>query len=124
MFKDLIADQPNSTRIVVFQGRVVEAAAKLGNKRYTVNESRTLTNYFVKAVKKQAAALIEQKAKRRSWKKTFARRAGNRLGYRTAAGDELSPRSAGKTKNDELYGYAMELYSNYLTVVPETLYAY
>ncbi len=62
VFKDLIADQPNSTRIVVFQGRVVEAAAKLGNKRYTVNESRTLTNFFVK-VKKQAAGATDPKEK-------------------------------------------------------------
>ena len=121
VFKDLIADQPNSTRIVVFQGRVVESAAKLGNKRYTVNESRTLTNFFVK-VKKQSAAITEPKAKEDS--ERDLRQATEIAESQVRKLATSYHQEARKTKNDELYGYAMELYSNYLTIFPETLYAY
>jgi TolA-binding protein len=122
LFKDLISDQPTSSRNIVYQGRIVEAASKLGNKRFTVAESRTLTSMFVK-VKKQAEDLKEDDPKRAEIDKDL--RAATEIAETTVRRLATSyHQEARKTKQEELYGLAMELYGSYLTIFPETLYAY
>jgi cellulose synthase operon protein C len=121
LFQDLIKDQPDSTRNAVFQGRVVEAASRLGNKKYTVTESRQLTKIFLRI--KKLSVETTNKEKKEEVDKDL--RAATEVSEGTIRRLATSyHQEAIKTKNEDLYGLAMELYSDYLSLFPETVYAY
>ncbi|MCC6810624.1 MAG: tetratricopeptide repeat protein [Deltaproteobacteria bacterium] len=121
LFSDLIQDTPNSTRNAVFQGRVVEAASRLGNKKYTVSESRKLANIYLK-IKKTSAETTDP-AKKEEIEKDLKNAAD--VSENTVRRLATSyHQEAIKTKNEDLYGLAMELYSDYLSLFPDTIYAY
>ncbi len=119
--QDLIKDQPESTRNAVFQGRVVEAASRLGNKKYTVKESRELVKIFQKI--KKTAAETKDKTKKEEVEKDLA--AATEVSEGTVRRLATSyHQEAIKTKNEDLYELAMQLYSDYLLLFPDTSYAY
>lgn len=121
LFKDLITDDQESTRNAIYQGRVVEAASRLGNKKYTVVESRQLQKIYLKI--KVKADKTEDKDKKAEIEKDLRQAAD--VSESTVRRLATSyHQEAIKTKNEDLYGLAAEMYEDYLALFPDTIYAY
>jgi|GEM_PF-2230766 len=120
--KELILDSPGSTRHVVYQSRVVDALARLGDKNRTVLEIRELVRLFVQ-VKQQAQTKELSKEDRDRVLKDLVQAV--ELAESSVRKLALSyHQEAKKTKNDEVYALAKELYRGYLSLFPDARYAY
>ncbi|MEZ4272651.1 MAG: tetratricopeptide repeat protein [Myxococcota bacterium] len=120
VYRDLIKHFPRSTRLPVFQGRIVDAASRLGDDPQTVADVHKLTKYFIEVRKRIEKGDLTEEEKATVDKdlqeaEDIAENTLRRLAldYHKAA-KELR----GKAQ-DRKYEYAHDLYKHYLEVFPK-----
>ena len=121
VYHDLIRTYPNSTRLAVFQGRVVDAVSRLGSPKDTVKEVKLLTDYYVGL--KQRFGSAAAGAERDSMKKDLAEAqdiAENTIRRLATEYHKEAKKLRGSAQERE-FAFALELYKNYLTVFPKPI---
>lgn len=120
VYRDLIKTFPQSPRLPVFQGRIVDASSRLGDKKATVAQAKVLTDYF-KAVRTRAKngefpqEQMEQVSKDLAEAEDIAENTLRRL----AMEYHKDAKKLRGTTRDRTYKLAHDLYKHYLTVFPE-----
>ncbi len=116
VYRQLIKDQPLSPASPGYQARIVDAAQRIGNKAYTVRQARLLVRLF-RAVEKSGVAKTRPEKQKLTDAREFAERT-----MRTLAVSWHS--EAKKTRNEATFGYAKEMYGDYVTLFPRSKFAY
>ncbi len=120
VYRDLIKQYPKSPRLPVFQGRIVDASSRLGDKRATVVQAKILTDYF-DAVRKRVEGgefpqdEMEQVNKDLAEAEEIAENTLRRL----AMEYHKDAKKLRGTTQDRTFKLAHDLYKHYLTVFPE-----
>lgn len=115
-FDSLIKERPTAPEAPGFQGKIVDCVMRAGNKRQTV----TQVNRLVKIMNDVLAGnpKMEDKDKK-------ALDEARELAERTISNLAVNwHNEAKKTRDDETFGFANEVYANYLTLFPESPKAY
>ncbi len=116
VYRTLLKDKPISPEAPGWQARIVDAARRIGNKRYTVKQARLLVRVF-REVEKAGVVKTKKEKEALEEARDFAERT-----LRTLAVEWHS--EAKKTRDDATFYYAYEMYSDYVTLFPDTKYAY
>lgn len=116
IYRLLIKEQPLHPDSPGYQARIVDAAQRLGNKRFTVKQVRLLVRLF-KEVEKSGVVKTKKEKEKLEEARAFAERT-----IRTLAVTWHS--EAKKTRDEEVYFLAHELYRDYLRLFPNTKYEY
>lgn len=116
VYHDLIREQPLSPESPGYQARIVDAAQRIGNKGYTVKQARLLVRIF-EEVEKAGVAKTDKEKQGLVEAKEFAERT-----LRTLAVTWHS--EAKKTRDDQTFTYAMEMYADYVSLFPDSKFAY
>ncbi len=115
-FNSLIRDRPLSPEAPGFQGKIVDCVLRAGNKKMTVEQVRRLVKMMQEAEKNNVAK--DDKDKKAI---TEARE----LSERTLSNLAVNwHNEAKKTRDEETFGFANEIYSDYLTLFAENPKAY
>ncbi len=115
-YNTLIGLRPRSPEAPGFQGRIVDCVLRAGNKKMTVDQVRRLVTIHDEVVK--SGAIKDEKDKR-------ALEEARELSERTLSNLAVNwHNEAKKTRDDETFGYANEVYGDYLTLFPENAKAY
>ncbi len=115
-FRILMELDPLSPEATLYQARIVDAAQRMGNKRFTVNQARVLVETFESV---QEAGTIETDEDRKLFEEA------EKMAERTLRSLAVTWHSeARKTRQEETYWYAYELYRDYLELFPSTEYEY
>lgn len=116
VYRELIRDQPLSPKAPFFQSRIVDSVMRVGNKRLTVEQARILVQIFLEV---KAADVIQTEADERA----LAR--AEELSERTLSSLAVNwHNEAKKTRDDETYAFASQMYSDYLAIFPASPKAY
>ena len=120
VYHALIKMYPRSTRLPIFQGRVVDAVSRLGSPKDTVHEVKQLSAYFL-----QLRVRIQ--------KKDLTAEEGKTIERDVREGEEIAENSVRRLATDyhrdakklrglsqqRQYAFALDLYRHYLEVFPE-----
>lgn len=119
LYKKLMQLRPASTRNPLHQGKIVKIASRIGNKRQVVGQTRQLIEEF-----KKTRAFCQEKSEAKQACEGDLDEAetlsDNLLRYLSTTWHN----EAKKTRQDETYEYAFELYGDYLSLFPERKEAY
>jgi TolA-binding protein len=111
VYRQLIKEKPLSPEAPFFQGRVVDAVRRVGHKELTVEQARLLVKIF-QDVEKAGVVRSDEDRKRIE--------AAHDLAERTLSNLAVTwHNEAKKTRDDDTFGFANELYRDYLTIFPE-----
>lgn len=116
LYRWLIDKEKCSAEIPFYQGRIVDAASRVGNKRYTVIQVRELVRRF-EAVKKCVKNPDERQKARIKEAEELAE-----VTLRRLSGTWY--KEAKETKQKETFEYAQELFGDYLDLFPKSKDAY
>ncbi len=115
-FNTLIKEKPLSPEAPGFQGKIVDCVLRAGNKKMTVDQVRRLVKVMEDVIK--SGVVKEEKDKR-------ALEEARELSERTISNLAVNwHNEAKKTRDEETFGFANEVYSDYLTLFPENPKAY
>jgi len=115
-FNSLIRDRPLSPEAPGFQGKIVDCVLRAGNKKMTVEQVRRLVKMMQEAEKNNVAKDDKDK-------KALAD--ARELSERTLSNLAVNwHNEAKKTRDEETFVFANEVYSDYLTLFAETPKAY
>ncbi|MEM6531889.1 MAG: tetratricopeptide repeat protein [Myxococcota bacterium] len=122
IYRDLIKTFPKSSRLPVFQGNIVDASSRLGDKKATVAQAKVLTDYFDQVRKRVAKGefpddKMEQVSKDLGEAEEIAENTLRRLAMEY---HKDAKKLRGSTQ-DRTFRLAHDLYSHYLTVFPEPI---
>lgn len=112
----LINDRPTSPEAPGFQGKIVDCVMRQGNKRQTVQQVRRLVKIMDDVVKGNPS-LPDKDKKSLDEARELSERTISNLAVNWH-------NEARKTRDDETYGFANEVYADYLTLFPESPKAY
>lgn len=116
VFNTLINERPLSPDAPGFQGKIVDCVLRAGNKQMTVNQVRRLVQILQKV--ESSGVIKDEKDKR-------ALEEAKELSERTLSNLAVTwHNEAKKTRDDQTFGFANEVYSDYLTLFPENPKAY
>ncbi len=116
LYRWLINKEKCSSEIPFYQGRIVDAASRVGNKRYTVIQVRELVRKF-EEVKRCVKNPDERQKARIKEAEELAE-----VTLRRLAGTWY--KEAKETKQKETFEYAQELFGDYLDLFPKSKDAY
>ncbi|MDF1565374.1 MAG: tetratricopeptide repeat protein [Deltaproteobacteria bacterium] len=116
VYRLLIKEQPLHPDSPGYQARIVDAAQRIGNKRYTVKQARLLTRLF-REVEEAKVIKTDKEKEKMADAMEFAERT-----IRTLAVTWHS--EAKKTRDEDVYFLAHELYADYLNLFPSTKHEY
>ncbi len=112
----LIKERPLSPEAPGFQGKIVDCVLRAGNKKMTVEQVRRLVKVMDDVVK--GGQIKDEKDKK-------ALDEARELSERTISNLAVNWHNEGrKTRDDETFQYANEVYSDYLTLFPDGAKAY
>ncbi len=115
-FDMLIKERPNAPDAPGFQGKIVDCVMRAGNKRMTVSQVRRLRKIMEDVVKGNPK--MDDKEKK-------ALEEARELSERTISNLAVNwHNEAKKTRDEETFGFANEVYADYLTLFPESPKAY
>ncbi len=115
-YNTLIGLRPRSPEAPGFQGRIVDCVLRAGNKKMTVDQVRRLVTIHDDVVK--SGVIRDEKDKR-------ALEEARELSERTLSNLAVSwHNEARKTRDDDTFAYANDVYGDYLTLFPENAKAY
>ena len=118
--RELIKNFPKSTRLAVYQGRIVDAASRSGNRKETVQQAKVLTRYFGK-MRTQIERGDVTDSEREGLEKNVrdAEEIAENTIRRLALDYHKEAKKLRGTARDQGYKLALELYKNYLDIFPE-----
>ncbi len=112
----LLKEKPLSPEAPGWQGRIVDCVLRAGNKRMTVEQVRRLVK--VANDVKKSGVIKDEKSKK-------ALEEANELSERTISNLAVNwHNEARKTRDDETFQFANEVYGDYLTLFPDNPKAY
>jgi cellulose synthase operon protein C len=115
-FNGLIQRRPRSPEAPGFQGKIVDCVLRAGNKKMTVDQVRRLVKIHDDVVK--SGAIKDDKDKK-------AMDEARELSERTISNLAVNWHNEGKkTRDQETFQFANEVYSDYLTLFPDNKKAY
>ncbi len=115
-FNTLIKEKPLSPEAPGFQGKIVDCVLRAGNKKMTVDQVRRLVKVMDDVVKNNPK--LDEKGKK-------SLEEARELSERTISNLAVNwHNEAKKTRDEETFGFANEVYSDYLTLFPENPKAY
>ncbi len=115
-FDMLIKERPTAPDAPGFQGKIVDCVMRAGNKRQTVTQVRRLVKIMDDVLKGNPK--MDDKDKK-------ALDEARELSERTISNLAVNwHNEAKKTRDDETFGFANEVYADYLTLFPESPKAY
>lgn len=115
-FDALIKERPTAPDAPGFQGKIVDCVMRAGNKRQTVTQVRRLVKIMDDVLKGNSK--MDDKDKK-------ALDEARELSERTISNLAVNwHNEAKKTRDDETFGFANEVYADYLTLFPESPKAY
>ncbi len=115
-YKMLITERPISPDAPGFQSRIIDCVMRAGNKKITVQQVRLLVKIMDDVLQKNTK--LEEKDKK-------ALDEARELSERTISNLAVSwHNEAKKTRDDEVFGLANDVYADYLTLFPESPKAY
>ena len=115
-FNGLIQRRPRSPEAPGFQGKIVDCVLRAGNKKMTVDQVRRLVKIYDDVVK--SGAIKDEKDKK-------ALDEARELSERTISNLAVNWHNEGKkTRDEETFQFANEVYSDYLTLFPDNKKAY
>lgn len=120
VYHDLIKYYPRSTRLPVFQGRVVDAVSRLGSPKDTVREVKQLTDYFLALrarIKNNDITDDEQKTINKDVGE--AEEIAENTIRRLATEYNKEAKKLRGVAQDREFQFALELFKHYLDVFPE-----
>ena len=124
VYKELIKNYPKSTRLPLFQGRIVNAVSIL-DKRAVVTQSKLLTEYFEHTRQRLASGEFDkdQEAKKRVIRdiKEAEEIAENTLRGLAMEFNKDAKKLSRGTARDRTFKIAHDLYKHYLVVFPEPI---
>jgi len=115
-FDMLIKDRPTSPEAPGFQGKIIDCVMRAGNKRMTVQQVRRLVKVMgdVKAANTTCDAKCEG-----------ALNEAKELSERTISNLAVNWHNEGKkTRDDETFGFANEVYADYMALFPDSPKSY
>ncbi|MEZ0311217.1 MAG: tol-pal system YbgF family protein [Myxococcota bacterium] len=120
VYRDLIKNYPRSTRIPIFQGRIVDSSSRLGDPKATVVQVKLLTEYFHQVRDRKEKGDLSDDEKKTIDKdlreaEEIAENTLRRLAMEYHA-DAKKLRGVAQERN---YQLAHDLYSHYLDVFPK-----
>ncbi|QRK05160.1 tetratricopeptide repeat protein [Archangium violaceum] len=115
-YNSLIKEKPLSPEAPGFQGRIVDIVLRMGNKERTVTQVRRLVK-IMKEVEGSGVIKEEKDKKALAEAKDLAERTLSNLAV-------TWHNEAKKTREEATFGYADMIYSDYLTLFPESPKAY
>jgi len=116
VYRQLIRDQPLSPQAPLYQARIVSAVMRVGHKKITVEQARLLVKIFTD-VEKSGAIRSDDDRKQLE--------AARDLSERTLSNLAVSWHNEGKrSRDDETFVFASEVYTDYLTIFPDSPKAY
>ncbi|MCK5690105.1 tetratricopeptide repeat protein, partial [Myxococcota bacterium] len=120
LFHDIIAKYHTSTRLPIWQGRIVDASSNLGNRGKTVQYTKTLTKYFLDIRDRRDKGELNEEEKEQADKdlKEAEEIAENTLRRLALEYHKDAKKLRGKAR-DRSYKNAHDLYRHYLTVFPD-----
>ncbi len=116
LYRWLIDHEKCSADVPFYQGRIVDAASRVGNKRYTVTQVRSLVEKF-----KQVEQCVENPNARERNKIEEARELADRTLRKL--GDTWY-KEAKETRDPKSFEYAQEMFGDYLQLFPGSKDAY
>lgn len=120
VYRDLIKQYPKSPRLPVFQGRIVDASSRLGDKRATVAQAKVLTDYFTEVRQRVDAGEFPQDEMEQVNKDLAeAEEIAENTLRRLATEYHKDAKKLRGTTQERTYQLAHDLYKHYLTVFPE-----
>ena len=116
LYSWLIKEAGCSVDVPFFQGRVVDCASRVGNKRYTVTQVRLLIDLFkkIRECVKNPTDSQKQRLKEAEELAELTLRKLSSQWYKEAK----------ETKQEETFEYAQEMFGDYLALFPESPDAY
>lgn len=119
-YRTMIKQYSTSTRLPIFQGRIVTAASKMGDPKFTLASAKTLSKYFERVRRQTASGRLsgEKLAQAKKDLKEGEGIAENILRGLATDFHKRAQKTSGKTQMRD-YRYARELYSHYLEVFPK-----
>ncbi|MBC7792536.1 MAG: tetratricopeptide repeat protein [Clostridia bacterium] len=122
VYRDLIKNYPRSTRLPIFQGRIVDASSRLGDPKATVAQAKLLTEYFHNVRDRKNQGDLSEDEKKTITKdlkeaEEIAENTLRRLAMEYHA-DAKKLRGVAQERN---YQLAHDLYAHYLDVFPEPI---
>ena len=115
-FNGLIQRRPRSPEAPGFQGKIVDCVLRAGNKKMTVDQVRRLVKIHDDVVK--SGAIKDEKDKK-------ALEEARELSERTLSNLAVNwHNEAKKTRDEETFGYANEVYSDYLALFSDNKKSY
>jgi tetratricopeptide (TPR) repeat protein len=118
----LIKEKPLSCEVPGFQSRIIDCVMRAGNKRMTVQQVRRLVK-LTEDVQKNGADKIKDAKEKEKCEKALIE--AGELSERTVSNLAVNwHNEARKTRDDETYGFANEVYGDYLTLYPDNKKAY
>lgn len=119
VYRDLIKSFPKSTRLPIFQGRIVNAASRL-DKKAAVEQAKRLTEYF-KDVRTRAAKgeLTEDEKSTIDKDLNEAEDIAENTLRRLAMDYHAEAKKLRGQTQERTYRLALDLYRHYLTIFPE-----
>ncbi|AKU91310.1 tetratricopeptide repeat protein [Vulgatibacter incomptus] len=116
VYRQLIRERPLSPEAPFFQARIVDAVMRVGNKRITVEQARLLVKIFQDVEQSGAIQTDEDRATLDSARK---------LSERTLSNLAVVWHNEGKkTRDEETYAFASEVYGDYFAIFPDSEKAY
>ncbi|MEK7704972.1 MAG: tetratricopeptide repeat protein [Myxococcota bacterium] len=120
VYNDYIKHYPDSTRVPILQGRIVDATANLGDKRGTVVQAKLLTDYFGKVRTRVAAGAFKGEDQKQVQKDlSEAEEIAENTLRRLAIEYHKDAKKLRGTAEDQTYRLAHDLYAHYLAVFPK-----
>lgn len=119
VYHDLIKGYPNSTRLPVFQGRVVDAVSRLGSPKDTVKEVKQLTDFFLalrQRIGKGSLSADEQATIKKDVNE--AEEIAENTIRRLATEYHKEAKKLRGAAQDREYAFALDMYKHYLDVFP------
>ncbi len=115
-FDMLIKERPTSPEAPGYQGKIIDCVMRAGNKRMTVQQVRRLVK--VMGDVKAANTTCDQKC-------TDALNEAKELSERTISNLAVNWHNEGKkTRDEETFGFANEVYADYMALFPESPKSY
>jgi len=120
VYEDLIKLYPRSTRLPVYEGRVVNATSRMGDKKQVVTEAKKLTDFFEALRARIAKGDISADDKKTIDKdvKEAEEIAENTLRRLAQEYHKEAKKLKGQAER-RTFEFALELYKNYLAVFPQ-----
>lgn len=116
VYRQLIREQPLSPEAPLYQARIVSAVMRVGHKKITVEQARLLVKIFTDVEKSGVIRTDEDRKQLES---------ARDLSERTLSNLAVSWHNEGKrSRDDDTFVFASEVYTDYLTIFPDSPKAY